>query len=328
MPRETRHEVPWPLSLFNAAWDSKSPDPLPDLTGVFDHWDSHDPWWRWDVSAAEVDEELTELWHHQEVRHVRGAVRHRSTSWSGVPYQDVTGERDTAVHDRNSSWFSPLTHRIPLPRRPRFVRRYGDPTNHHHGSDSQWFGVDRDRGLMFEATAIGEQVLPIPRPWALGNLRTLDLTVPPDNGVNRRAATVANVPMVPLLARPEEFGAGRVDHVQHFVIGALHGSPTGRDNRYSNEPQWPATDTDGTIPGHPFRAGMWLRMRTEVEPPAGATDDELADIDAQKRHGLVVTDVTAASAGHSIRRACGPSSQIRLGLDFSVHDYEVVTVTN
>lgn len=326
MPRETRHQVPWPQSLFDAAWEDVEPDPLPDLSGVFDAWDSFDPWWRWDVSSAPVDDRLTELWRTQDVKHVRASVRHRATSWSGVPYQDVTGERLTAVHDRGSPWWRPHTHRLPLPRSPRFVRRVGDPTNHHHGTDSQWFGVDRDRGLLYEATAIGEQVIPVPRRWALGNLRTLDLTLPPDAPVNRRAATVANAPMVPLLARPEELAAGHVGHVQHLSIAALHGSPTGRDNRYSDKPRWPATGTDGTIPGHPFQAGMWLRLRADYRPPADATAHELADLSALRRHGVVVTDVTSATAGHQLRRACGPSSQIRLGLDFSVDDFEVVTV--
>ena len=329
MPQETRHQLPWPQSLWDANWAAVEPDPLPDVRGWL--WEEFDPWWTWDISSAPVDDLLTERLAAEPVQLVRGANRHRARHWDGTPYQDVTGERSTRVLDRNRG----TRHSLPLPRRwpdnrRRFVRRFGDPLAHYHGSDSQWFGLDQSQGLWFEASAIGEHPLgwlPWIERWQMGHLRTLDVTLPPEHGRNLRAATVAEVPMAPLLPRPD---LDEVRHAQHFVWAAntsADSTQEGRRNEYGAEFQWPARGSDGEIAGHPIKPGTWLRLRADYQPPPDVTPHDMRRVRGLQRHGAPITDATSASAGHALRNPMAPRSQIRFDLDFALTDFEVVRVT-
>jgi hypothetical protein len=84
-----------------------------------------------------------------------------------------------------------------------------------------------------------------------------------------------------------------------------------------------ARKTDGTIPGHPLRAGERLRLRADRTPTTSSREEE-ALVQAMLSYGLIVTDRTSPDAGHNIRLPSDPTLSIDLTSQLRLTDFEVL----
>lgn len=319
MPRESSSAHPWPLNLFDATWRNDRPDEAPALPP--DTWWPNQPWHQ-RVDGLPVDEAATARLHADEQIHVRGAQRIVGREWDGSPIQrvDSRGPLTRCWHRYSNQYID-----LPLPRRPQFVRRFGDPTGHFHGTDSQWFGIDPVAGLYYEVGALGWRpgFLWIPGRWEYGGAYVHDLNAAPPP-LSGRAITAANLPMFPLVPSVDDLLADRNRCAQHFCFAAVEGDQT-REGSFANwSTDWipPATDTDGQNPSHWAKAGMRLRFRGDYRPPAHATDLDLARVEWGKSHGFILTDQTSRGAGHLVRGPQDRRADFRV--HFTVDDFEVV----
>lgn len=315
MPRETimRHAL---LGLLHWSWRNERPDPYPALpTDTF--WGRQ--WWNEPVDTAPIDLDATGHFHSDEIQLVRGANSIIGHSWGGVPLQLVDSRgQTTVVHHRHSNarWH------LPLPR--PYVRRFGDPIDHFHGSDSQWFGVDVDAGVYYEVGALGFNYW-LQR-WECGGVYIHDLkSTPPPPSQAQRAITAANIPMHPLVASVDDLFADRNRRVQHLCFAAIVGDQTREGSRAGWSTDWvpPATDTDGQSASHWAKAGMRLRIRSDYRAPANATPLDLIRIDWGKSHGFILSDQTSRTAGHLIRSPQDRRADFRV--NFRTTDFEFIT---
>ena len=272
--------------------------PIPDTTGV-SWWDQFLPPWRQAIDGRAVDVERTaELVEHDD----------RVRTNPGVPLQ-LAGPKLHRVQHRSQpgTWKNPIP-TVPLPLRDEvWVEQ--------RTTDHNWFAVDPDRGLYYEASEMGPVFFWASTPWKAGYIRVYDLNQRWD--AQRPSITGGGLPMWPMTPRVEDLNAGEggVQHALHFIVSG----------GYSSEPPIaPARKTDGTRPGHPLRAGARLRLTEAAYYQLMArakTAHDRAVIWALRHYGAIVNDRTAP-VGHAIR--FGASPDLNLTLQLKLIDFELV----
>lgn len=306
-------------------WSTWSPADLPNLDDV-EMWPNA-PWNRLIVDEpvdVALTAELTRLdrffppggyWSRLRVN-TGGAARPGPDAAvrSGVPYQRVDREPVAGVWRHQVHLHGIRVDRVPL---PRVIRRVGDPTV--TGSDAQWFGVDGARRQLWEISAFGPSLLAglfgASSGWQAGRVGCIDL--------DRRwqdqphGVIAARIPLLPMLPRPEEFARGHITHALQLAVAGY--SP--------DRPVGYARATDGTVKGHPLRAGQRLRLRHErmlelLDEHEGRRDVATLLV-ALWEHGCVVCDRTTPSAGHSLRMP--QTTQVDVaGLELDLGDFDAI----
>lgn len=234
--------------------------------------------------------------------------------WSGNPYQDVTGEPLWTVNDKDR-WS--VRHQLPLPQprpgangRPRAVRRYGDPADPY--GDLQWLGIDRTRRRAYEASSIGKAWwwrLFGRDEWQAGTVHVWDLDVDWRKQTTR-GMCAAKLPLLPMLVKPEELAAGRIDHPLHLVMP-----------NYAPARIGPARAYDGDYTGHPIRCGELARLRADRIP--NTTNPGLAAIyEAAATKGLYVTDRGGGRDSTHGAIRCAQDARIDFAVDIKLSDLE------
>lgn len=280
-------------------------DPAPHVPSLprVTWWSENLPPWTQQVTDMAVDAERTaRLTVADDVVRLNG----------GVPLQLASPNRTTTqVRSQPPTWSNPLgLARLPL-QEVTWVEQ--------SSTDYNWYAVDPVAGRYWEASEMGPvQLLPwLPAAyWACGYLREYDLNRPWDQ--QKASLTGGGLPMWPMVPSIEalDAGAGGLRHALHFIVSG----------GYSNEaPIWPARKTDGTLTGHPLRAGARLRLRAdayerwsrEVQGPHDA-----ALLWAMSVYGLIVNDRTRD--GHAVRLPRDPRLNVSLSRRLRLTDFEVL----
>lgn len=274
--------------------------PIPDTSGVR-WWAQYLPPWEQQVTGREVDVERTAQ---------LAAFDDRVRTNPGVPLQ-LAGPRMHRVQHRSQPGtlipFNPLP-TVPLPLQDQVWVEQST-------TDHNWFAVDPDRGMYYEASEMGPVFAWASTPWKAGYIRVYDLNQRWD--AQRPSITGGGLPMWPMVPRIADLdvGEGGVQHALHFIVSG----------GYSNEPPIPpARKTDGLVKGHPLRAGARLRLTEAayIQLKARAqTAHDRAVVWALRHYGVIVNDRTAP-VGHAIR--FGASPDLRLTLQLRLIDFELV----
>lgn len=272
----------------------------PDTSGV-SWWSQFTPPWEQRVDKRAVDADRT-------ARLVQHDDRVRTNP--GVPLQ-LAGPKMHRVQHRSQPGtlfpFNPLP-TVPLPLQDQvWVEQ--------RTTDHNWFAVDPEKGLYYEASEMGPVFAWASTPWKAGYIRVFDLNLPWDK--QRASITGGGLPMWPMTPRIEDLNNGEqgVQHALHFIVSG----------GYSTEPFIPpAVKTDGTKPGHPLRAGARMRLTEAAYYQLSArakTAHDRAVLWAVRNYGVIVNDRTAP-VGHAMRFPASPD--LNLTLQLRLTDFEVV----
>lgn len=215
----------------------------------------------------------------------------------GTPLQ-VANKRTTRVTTW-SGWFPTRQHSVPLPEKVWLLRN----------GDDQWFGIDVDRAVYWECSALG----PSWPTWRADSVRRFDLGLPWNQ---RNGLAGGGIPIWALIARNGELQAG-----SGGVNRALNLSVAG--NYAKACVPW-LSKSDGTLPPsqHPLRSGERLRLTAEAYQRLtgeARTVDDFAVLWALRDFGVIVNDKTAAHS-HAIRMPIGCLITVKL----KITDFEVV----
>lgn len=272
---------------------------IPDTSKVT-WWGQYLPPWRQPVDSRQVDDARTaELVAHDDLVRVN----------PGVPLQ-LAGDRTHRVFHTSEpgTLWNPFP-TVPLPLQDMtWVEQ--------HTTDHNWYAVDPDRGLYYEASEMGPVWFFLSSPWKAGHIRVYNLNERWD--AQKPSITGGGLPMWPMVPKLAELDAGEggVQHALHFVVSG----------GYSNEPHIPpARKSDGTRPGHPLRAGARMRLTEAAYYQLSAraqTAHDRAVLWALFHYGVIVNDRTAP-VGHAIRIGADPA--IRLTVQLRLTDFEVLT---
>lgn len=288
---------------LEGGWDDWTPDELPDLTDV--------PMWpeaSWNRSVVDAPVDLARAnalaTHPHAQCWIKAHTGMGEGRFSGVPYQrvdDVT--RRTKVWERRKGFLDMLFNpaKVPL---PDVVARVGDPAG---GGDQQWIGVSTRE--MFELGSCTPQPFDLPHPWACGRVHKWSLSKPWDRQ-KVKGSTAGAIPLLPLLARPEEFAAGRIMHAQHLVVPNYAPSAEGIVP--------PANGSDGTWKGHPLRAGERLVLTDAAHARLvgkASTRDDVTFLAALRVYGCIVDDKT----GNDGQNGRALQGNIRTAMDPRIH---------
>lgn len=290
-------------SWYQSDW---SKWPVPQMSDV-----PVEPWagvagsfWTEDISARPVDPVRTAALPAFNVpiqAHAGGAPIDGTTS--GMPYQIVDSKGPlTPVWDLGRpvtwNWFTPTfpISQMPL---PNIVRREGDPGG---SSDLHWTGYDPTNKVLWEVIALANP--PFARwstwgrtDWVCGYNGGIGFarwnTSKQWNAAGQPLGVVgAGIPKFPLLCRYDQaaraIASGNPDAtLGHAVFGMLP--------NYNPAKTGPAQASDGTMPGHPVRAGERLRLpwSRAREFKAGTLSRVLANTLAV--HGWVQADKNSFS---------------------------------
>lgn len=224
-----------------------------------------DSFWRDDITQRPVDHERTRALVDYDVPITTGAGAPpwQGTSY-GMPFQLIDANAPTTpVEDAAqgvrwewyfNSWRDFGIRRVPVivhAPLPHPVRREGDP-GAPHNSDLHWYGYDPNAQVLWEAITLrtlGDR-------WLAGymgggpGLARWDCRRP-WNAPGQPAGVVAGgVPQFPMICRWDEIRRGRIEHAIFGVLPNYAPAKTG-----------PARGSDGSLVGHPVRAGERLRLR-------------------------------------------------------------------
>lgn len=199
-----------------------------------------------------------------------------------------------------SKWALTGAHRVPLPEVVWLLRN----------GDDQWFGIDLDRGLYYECSALGPSL----GFWRADGVRRFDLSLP----WNQRAGVAGGgIPIWALIARVGALraGSGGVEQALNFSVAG---------NYAKDMVSW-LSKTDGELAPstHPLRAGECLRLTAEAYARLCAeatTAEQLAALWAMRHHGIYVNDKTAPHS-HAVRFPYNVGAGLGLML---ARDFEVV----
>lgn len=263
---------------------------VPDIVASW--WADQDPPWCEPVSSRSVDHVRTAAWHRLQTGD-RWADRVRTSA--NTPLQ-ATGWRNTTVV--SFKWTAGV-HQIPLPEQVWILRN----------SDDQWFGVDADRGLYYELSALGPTFFAW---WRADSVRRLDMSKP---WASQRSVAGGGIPIWAMIPRPGELRAGAegFERALNFVVGG----------GYSTETVSWLTKSDGGVSGHPLRAGERLRLTASAYDrlyPNCVTADDRSVVWTLRFYGAVVNDRTSATAGHAVRLPVGA----QVGVPLHMTDFEVL----
>lgn len=265
-------------------FDHERPLTAPDV--AVDFW-SDGPWSR-RVEHLPVDRERT-----------AGLARLQQTVRTGgsTPLQPVGRSNTTVV--TFSKGFPTGVHRVPLPELVWLLRN----------GDDQWYGIDLERGLYWECSALGPSL----GFWRADGVRRFDLSLPWNQ---RQGMAGGGIPIWALIGRVGALkaGSGGVDHGLNLSVAG---------NYAKDKVSW-LSKTDGELAPsqHPLRAGECLRLTAEAYArlASAATDPvTLAALWAMRHHGVYVNDKTTP-LHHAMRFPYGvaPSLQLELFRDFEV----------
>lgn len=274
--------------------------PIPDTSGV-SWWDQFLPPWRQVIDARTVDTART-----AELVGFDDRVRCNP----GVPLQLASNRMHRVQHRSQPGTlfpFNPLP-TVPLPLQEQVWVEQST-------TDHNWFAIDRERGLYYEASEMGPVWAWAPTPWKAGYIRVFDLNQRWD--AQKASITGGGLPMWPMTPRIADLnkGEGGVQHALHFIVSG----------GYSSDPFIaPARKTDGTRTGHPLRAGARLRLTEaayyQLSARARTTHDR-AVLWALLHYGVIVNDRTAP-VGHAMRFPASPD--LDLTLQLRLIDFEVI----
>lgn len=247
---------------YRADW-SKWPVPvMPDLP--FPPWHAvPGQFWREPVFDRAVDWERTRALQDVDVSISVGAG---APPWQGstygMPYQLIDANAPTTpVWDQSQwirwHWFTPTFPIIHVPL-PPVVRREGDPNG---SSDLHWTGYDPERRVLWEGITLRHSPLNRWQTWGqcdwvagyMGGgpgLSKWDTSKPWNAPGQPTGVVAAGVPKLPMVCRWDEIQSGRIEHA---IFGVLP--------NYAPAKVGHARGTDGSLIGHPVRAGERLRLR-------------------------------------------------------------------
>lgn len=302
-------------------WNDWLPNPCPNISGL-DLWKSFNPGWLKDVTHFPVDQQRTFLmtgW--DDVIRTDTTKGTRNGVHGGAPFQrlDQIPVRSTKVYvaKQNPSLFNLFPSiNVPLPDyvpgdRNTVLRRFGDPTV--AGSDAQSFLIlplTDSSGFYYELSAFGPSIFPYP--FRADRVEVWDLAK--DWRTQARGITGAKVPFLPMLPTFEEYETS-INHALHFVAAG-----------YAPELTGIARSTDGTIVGHPLRAGERLRLKqSSADRLLGSstiTKHDRTLVQALLTYGMILTDKTGLDVPHNLRQPMDPRVEVKLPI--RLVDFEVV----
>lgn len=294
-------------------WKAPELPPLPQVDG----WEG--PWLR-DITRSDVDFLRTaRLWGDNWPVHVAGGTAPWEGASAGQPYDVVDSKATMAVWDLSQpvswSWSGPKFPTVKIPA-PHTIRREGDPL----GAWDRHARIVTATSLT-ELIAVEQAAVSLPRmfgyPTTCGypgggrGVVTYDLTRRHRAGSG--GVVAARVPHLPMIIRYDELERGVIGHCLFGVVPDYAPERTG----------W-AEGTDGTVVGHPVRAGEILRLRPDIAERWERGTPEHTVAQAMTTHGIFVGDKHGdKQAGLKVTVAQDRRiGRIELGL--STRDLEIV----
>ena len=295
------------------SWRAPELPPLPQI----DAWDG--PWCR-DITRVAVDAARTAALADLDTTvSAVGGVAPWDGSSPGQPYDVVTDNRRLRIWDLSQparwSWSGLITPTVDIPA-PETIRREGDPM----GAFDRHARIVTDRTLT-EAICVEQPVVSLTRllgvPWQCGypgggrGVVTYDLTRRHRAGSG--GVVAARVPHLPMIIRHDELERGNIGHCLFGVVPDYAPDKTG----------W-AEGTDGTVAGHPVRAGEILRLRPDIAGRWERGTPEHTVATAMTVHGVFIGDKHGdPKAGLKVTVAQDRRiGRIELGL--TTRDFEIV----
>ena len=291
--------MPRPLTLLD-------PPPVPPDVSGLSWWDEFSPPWCQLVADRPVDGARTAQLARWEVMR-RGEVVPVRVS-GNTPLQNVGGvsTRTWEANNRRSQLWNPLTwQRLPL------QPKVWISTNNDHTT----FLIDRDRGLYYEASAMGP--IGLGYQWRADLVRVFELNR--DWRAQGGSISASRIPTWALTPTVEGLSRG-VGGIRRALplVAAGYGGP----GRWLD----PSRGTDGYIVGHPlwngtrlrFTQAAYERLLAEAQNPQ---DEAFAW--AGRYVGFIVVDKTSEDAGHAVRMSKSPL--LAVTCEFTLTDLEVLT---
>lgn len=295
--------MPVPIAVADAQYRFNwSQWPVPEMPEVHT-----EPWegvpgcfWREDITQRPVDHERTRALIDFDVpikTGGAGAAPWQGTSY-GMPFQLIDAKASTTgVEDASqpapwelyfNSWTDwglrrrPVMVNVPL---PAIVRREGDP-GAPNNSDLHWYGYDPNGQVLWEAITLrtlGDR-------WLAGymgggpGVGRWDCRKPWNAPGQPVGVVAGGTPQFPMICRWDEIRRGRIGHAIFGVLPNYAPAKTG-----------PARGTDGSLVGHPVRAGERLRLRRSVVERFSPGTTQRIVAQALYEYGWVQLDKNAAT---------------------------------
>jgi hypothetical protein len=188
----------------------------------------------------------------------------------GIPYVVVSGKGTPKARPRFD--YADESDKRPYPI-PRTVPIEGDP--HPDGGDRHALIVDRDTCTLYELYALHHAG----GGWAAGSGAIWNLRSNRLRPAGWTSADAAGLPILPGLARYDEFAAGSIDHALRFTA-----SRTRRAYIYPAR-HFASSETDPTLPPMGLRVRLKTGFDTHGFPPQARVV-----LEALKRYGMILAD--------------------------------------
>lgn len=294
---------------FFTGWKGWRPENCPDL-GADVPWAGTGAFWEQPITGAPVDTERTARLKSidEPFGTAGGGKPDYLTGAHGTPYQTVDHVRGlTRVDPMNEPWWPFWTLQERLDAKAKYlpfpdpVRREGDPAG---GGDHHWIGSDKKGRRLYEVISLVKQPNGT---WQSTSITVWDTTRPWNEQPGGSIAI--DTPVLPMLARHEEFAAGVIKHCVLYVA-----------TKYDRTFIAPARKSDGTEKGHPLRGGERLRLKagTHLKHPEGSFERILCV--CLETYGMIVSD----KGGNAGLRMPQDPRLAKIDAKLRLTDFEVV----